>query len=245
MRNTMKNRTGISAIVSAALLASALSACGGGGGSAVAASTTSFNLQTGFTGLVTSGQTANVTLSGSVTSNGSTIPFTGSGTLTLAPAMSSAFNGAAALAQTETISGTVSATGQTIPYSSSVVDYYASGNDAFVGETGNNEFDVAQSPFIHPATVVDGSAGTLGTTSNYTDASMGVSQGMTQVSYRVTVAVTSGTAAQVAVTDKVYDTQNNLVETDVTNYSLTTGGVLSFVSATVQNASDSLTVTAQ
>ena len=49
----------------------------------------------------------------------------------------------------------------------------------------------------------------------------------------------------VALTDQVDDTQNNLVETDVTNYNLTTAGVLTFVSGTVQNASESLQVVVQ
>jgi hypothetical protein len=228
----------------AAFLTSAMSACGGGGGSAMSPPTTSFNLQAGFARLLTSGQTSSVTLSGSAIVNGSTIPFTGSGTLTLAPAVNATFNGAAALSQTETVSGTVSAAGQSAPYSTSVVDYYATGNDAFVGETGSNEYDVAQTPFTYPATVVGGSTGILGTVSDYTDSSMGVSQGTTQVSFLVTASVDPGSPVLLEITDKIYDPQNNLIETDVTSFTLTASGVLSFVSATAQGAIGSLKSTA-
>jgi hypothetical protein len=239
----MKNRAGISTIV-AAFLTSAMNACGGGGGSAMSPPTTSFNLQAGFAQLLTSGETSSITLSGSAIVNGSTIPFTGSGTLTLAPAVNATFNGAAALSQTETVAGTVNAAGQSAPYSSSVVNYYATGNDAFVGETGSNEYDVAQTPFTYPATVVGGSTGILGTVSDYTDSSMGVARGTTQVSYMVTGPADPGSPVLVEITDKIYDPQNNLIETDVTSYTLTASGVLAFVSATAQSASGSLKVTA-
>jgi hypothetical protein len=243
----MKNTAGLSMIAAAALLASALNGCGGGSsGLATTAAATTFNLQTGIAGLVMSGQTATVSLSGTAIVSGSSVPFTGTGTLTLAPAVSTTFNGAGALSQVETISGTVTVAGQTSAYpTTSVADYYATGTDGFVGETGANEYDVAQTAFTYPATVMAGSSAILGTTSNYTDSTMGVAQGTTQVSYAVTAAAGSSILVMVAVTDQVYDTQNTLLETDVTNYSLTDGGVLSFVSATVQSASGTLTVTAQ
>jgi hypothetical protein len=244
----MKDAIGISTIVAAALLASALSACGGGGGggSMMAAPPTAFNLQAGIAHLVTSGQTAHVSLSGSVMVNGSTTAVTGSGTLILAPAVTGTFNGSAALSQTENVSGTVTAAGQSAPLSTSVVDYYATGSDAFLGETGGNEYDVAQTPFMYPTTVVGGSSGILGTVSRYTDNTLGVSLGTTQVSYLVTAPVDPSGPVAVAVTNQIYDTQHNLTETDVTSYSLTTSGVLSLVSASAQQASgNTLKLTAQ
>ena len=242
----MKISTGIATVVVVALLASALSACGGGSSSlATTPATTSFDMQTGITGLVMNGQTATVTLSGTAIGSGGSVPFTGTGTLTLAPGVTATFNGAGALSQIESISGTVTAAGQTAPYSSSVTDFYATGNDAFVGEIGTSEYDVAQAPFTYPTAVMAGSSGVLGTTSNYTDSTMGVAQGMTQVSYAVTAVSGSSSSVMVAVTDQVYDTQGTLVETDVTNYSLTDAGVLSLVSASVQNSAGTLTVTVQ
>jgi hypothetical protein len=242
----MKISIGMATIVVVALLASALSACGGGSSSLVTnPAPTSFDLQTGITGLVMSGQTANVMLSGTAVVNGGSAPFTGSGTLTLAPAVTTTFNAAGALSQIETISGTVTAAGQSTPYSSSVTDFYATGNDAFVGETGTNEYDVAQAAFIYPTAVMAGSSGILGTTSNYTDSTMGVAQGTTQVSYAVIAVAGSSSSVMVAVTEQVYDTQSTLVDTDVTNYSLTDAGALLLVSASVQNSSGTLAVTVQ
>jgi hypothetical protein len=242
----MKQSIGKVTIIAAALAAGALSGCGGGGGSAVATTPpASFDLQSGISGLVTSGQSVAVTLSGTAIASGSSVPFTGSGTFTLAPGASTSFNGEGALSQTETISGTVSAAAGSVPYSLSVTDFYATGNDAFLGETGSNEYDVAQAAFAYPATVMAGSSGVLGTTSDYTDSSMSVSQGTTQVSYAVTAVSGSSSSVMVAITEQVHDTQNNLVETDVTNYNLTSAGVLTFVSATAQDASGSLQVTAQ
>jgi hypothetical protein len=244
----MKISTGMALIVAAALAASALSACGGGGGKlAPGPSAGSFDLQTGIHGLVASGQSVNVSLSGTVNNAGVSVPFTGSGTLTLSPGVDATFNGVGAQSQSKTISGTVTAAGQTQALTTSVVDYYANGDDAFVGETdpSTGEYDVAQAPFTYPASVVAGSSGTLGTTSNYADSTMAVVLGTTQVSYAVTAQSGSSNSVLVAITDQIYDPQNNLIETDVTNYSLTSSSVLSFTSATANGTIGSLTVTAQ
>lgn len=242
----MKKSASIATIIGVALAASVLQSCGGGGGSAVSTSPpASFNLQAGIAGLVTGGQSAMVALSGTVASNGTSVPFTGNGTFTLAPGASTSFNGEGALSQMQSISGTVSAAGQSAPYSVSVTDYYATGDNAFLGETGSNEYAVAQAPFQYAATVMAGSSGILGTTSDYTDSTMSVSQGTTQVSYAVTAVSGSSSSVMVAITYQVQDVQNSAVETDVTNYNLTAAGVLTFVSATTQNASESLQVTAQ
>jgi hypothetical protein len=242
----MYKHTAIATLIAVALAAGALNGCGGGGGSEVAtAPPAAFDLQTGISGLVTGGQSVAVTLSGTAVTSGTSVPFTGSGTYTLAPGASTSFNGEGALSQTQSISGTVSAAGESAPISVIVTDYYATGDDAFLGETGSGEYDVAQAPFAYPTAVMAGSSGILGTTSDYTDSTMSVSQGTTQVSYAVTAVSGSSSSVMVAITEQVHDTQNNLVETDVTNYSLTSADVLTFVSASAQNASESLQVTAQ
>ena len=61
------------------------------------------------------------------------------------------------------------AAGQTTPYSTSVTDYYASSDGAFLGEVSANEYDIAQAPIEFPSTVVGGSSGILGSLSRYTD----------------------------------------------------------------------------
>lgn len=221
----------------------ALSACGGNPNAATASGT--FNLQAGYVNLVNMGLTTNVALSGTVIVNGNSTPFTGTGTLTFARAVSATFNNSAALAQTETISGTVTAAGQSAPFSSMETDYYASNNGAVLGQSTSNEYDVVQSPFTYPTSVVGGSAGNLGTLSRYTDSTMGVSLGITQISYAVSAPVDPAGPLSVQFTDKIYDTQNTLIETDVTTYSLPSSSLLSFISATAQTSSGTLSVTAQ
>jgi hypothetical protein len=236
----------------AMLIALALNGCGGSGGGLTSATPPpeTFDLQTGISRLVANGQSSNVTLSGTaVDTSGTSEPFTGTGTLTLAPGASATFNGEGALSQAETISGTVTYAGGSQQLSTNVNDYYATGNDAFLGETGTNQYDVAQTAFTYPASVVAGDSGVLGTTNNYTDSSMSTPTGTTQVSYTVTaVAATASDSTptvMVAITSLFTDTQTNSSETDITNYSLTDGGVLTLVSASYQSSSGSLTVTVQ
>jgi len=61
----------------------------------------------------------------------------------------------------------------------------------------------------------------------------------------VTAATSTGGPVLVAITEQYYDTQNNLIETDVISYDLTAAGVLSLVSASVQDTSGTLILTAQ
>lgn len=224
-----------------------LSACGGSGGGTATAPppAATFNLQQGYVNLVNAGLTANVSLSGTAVVNGTSTPFSGTGTLTLTPAVSVTFNNSPALSQTETISGTVTAAGQSAPYSASVTDYYAAGSGAVLGESTTQEYDVVQSPFTYPTSVVGGSGGILGTVSRYTDSSLGVPLGTAQISYAVTAPADPSSPVSVQFTTKIYDVQNMLTRTEVTTFSLTSASVLSFVSAGAQNTSGTLTVTAQ
>jgi hypothetical protein len=125
------------------------------------------------------------------------------------------------------------------------VDYYASGNDAFLGETGATAYDVAQSPFTYPTMVVGGSTGTLGTISNYTDNTMSVSVGTTGVTYAVTAPVDPASPILVKVTNVSKDPMGTVVETDVTSYTLTGSGILTITSASAQNATITLLATVQ
>jgi hypothetical protein len=229
------------------IVALALNACGGGGGgtSFTPPPAATYDLQAAHTSLVNTGLTASVTLSGSVDVNGTAVPFTGTGTLTYAPGTAATFNNVAAMLQTQSISGTVTAQGQSGPYSTSVDDFFATSDGAFLGENSGNEYDVVQTPMASPNSVVGGSSGSIGTVSRYTDSSMGVSLGTTQVTYAVTAATQTNGPLTVKVTNKIYDTQNTLVETDVTTYSLSSSNALAFTSGDVQSSSGNLTVTAQ
>jgi hypothetical protein len=230
-----------------AVAAATLIACGGGGGSGGMSPppAASFNLQAGIANMVAHGLSANVGLSGSVTTNGVSTPFTGTGTYTLSQGASATFNGSAATAQTESISGTISAAGKSSPLSTSVTNYYTTGSSAFLGQDEGTEFDVAQTPFDWPTSITGASGGPLGSVLRYSDKTMSVSTGKADVTYSVLAPVDPGSPIGITLTTKIYDTQNNLVETDTTKYTMTSANVISFAGATAQSSSGSLTVTPQ
>jgi hypothetical protein len=230
-----------------ACLAILMSACGGGGyhAPAMPPPAASFDLQAGMHQMVTNGLSSNVTLSGTVTVNGVSTAFSGSGTFMRPPAMSGTFNGTAAMSQTTTVSGSIMAAGQTSAYSTSVTDYYASSDSAFLGEVSANEYDVAQSPIVFPTMIMGGSSGMLGTLSRYTDSTMSVSLGTVQVSYSTLTPVDMGSPIGIAVTTQIYNAQNMLIETDVTNYTMTSSNVISLSGASAQNQSGMVTITVQ
>jgi hypothetical protein len=240
------NATSPAAGVLAALL---LSACGSGGGGSSGYPTPppqgSYDLQAAMAALVDSGLSANVKLSGTAIVNGTSNPFTGTGTLTLSPSASGMFNGMMAQLQTQSISGTVTVAGQTSPYSSSVVNAYEPSTAAIAGESQSTEFDVAQPPIMIP-TMVGTSVTMLGTLSRYSDSTLSVALGTVQVSVAVMfIPVDPGSNEVVQFTYKVFDTSQALVETDTISYVLTENNLLSFYSAATQSASGTLTVMPQ
>lgn len=228
-------------------LAILISACGGNNApvSMQPPPSANFDLQAGMAKMVTDGLNSNVALSGTVTVSGVSTPFTGSGTFTRTPAVSATFNGTATLSQSTTVSGTVTVAAQSSPYSTSVTDYYASSNSAFLGEVSANEYDVAQTPIVFPTMIMGGSSGTLGTLSRYTDSTMSISIGTAQVSYSTLTPVDPASPIGIVVTTKIYDMQNTLIETDVTNYTMTTSNVVSLAGATAQSQSGMLKIAVQ
>jgi hypothetical protein len=223
-----------------ALAALGVAGCGGGGSAKQAAT---YNLLAGYTSLVTNGLTATVTLGGNVIVNGVTTPFTGTGTLTLAPSATATFNGTSALSQTTEVTGTVTANSQTSTYGSSVTDYYSSGVLTFLGETTNGEYDVAPTAFNYPVSLTTSCTGTLGTLNRYVDSTMAVALGTVQVSYACKAPVDPGSPMSVTFTSKIYDVVGALAETDTTTYTLASNNAMTFTSATTQNASGNLSVT--
>jgi hypothetical protein len=223
-----------------------ISACGGGNGYVAPMQLpANYNWQAGMAKMVTDGLSTNVALSGTVTTNGVSTAFTGTGTFTRPPAVSATFNGTAAMSQNTTVSGSIMAAGQTSPYSTSVTDYYASSDGAFLGEVSASEYDVAQAPISFPTMIVGGSSGTLGTLSRYTDSTMSVSLGTVQVSYSTMTPIDPGSPIGIVETTKIFDTQNTLIETDVTTYAMTSSNVISLASGSAQNQSGMLTITVQ
>jgi hypothetical protein len=224
-----------------ALVVLTITACGGGSGGGHSPAS-GYDLQAAYGALVTAGATTNVNLSGTVTSEGTSVPFTGTGTLTLTAGAATTFANSSALSQQTTLSGTVSAEGQSEPYSANATNYYAPSTYAYLGETASGEYDVATTPITYPDSVVAGSGGNLGTVSRYTDSSMSTATGTSQLSYAVTAA---GDALSVTFTTQVFDSMNNLLETDTNTYSLSSSNTLSYVSGTGKSSTGSLSVTAQ
>jgi hypothetical protein len=74
---------------------------------------------------------------------------------------------------------------------------------------------------------------------------MSVSLGTAQVGYSWLTPVDPGSHIGIVVTTKIYDTQNTLIETDVTNYTMTTSNVVTLSGASSQNQSGTLTITVQ
>lgn len=223
-----------------AVAAIGLAACGGGGSANQAAK---YNLLAGYTSLVANGLSATVTLGGHVIANGVTTPFTGTGTLTMAPSTTATFNGTNGLSQTVDVSGSVTANSQSSPYNSSVTDYYSSGVLTFLGETTTGEYDVAQAAFNYPVSLASNCTGTLGTLNRYADSTMAVALGTIQATYSCNAPVDPGSPMVVTFTSKIYDVVGALAETDTTSYTLTSSNVMTFTSATTQNASGNLSVT--
>jgi hypothetical protein len=228
-------------------LALFISACGGGNSpsASMPPPPANYDLQAGMAKMVANGLSSNVSLSGTVTVNGVSTAFTGSGSFTRPAGISATFNGITALSLSTTVAGTVTAAGQTLPYSTSVTDYYASSDSAFLGEASTGEYDVAQAPISFPTSITGGSSGILGTLSRYSDSTMSVSLGTVQVSYSTLTPVDPGSPIGIAVTTKIFDTQSTLVETDVTNYTMTSSNVVSLAGASAQNESGMLKVTVQ
>jgi hypothetical protein len=221
-----------------------LGACGGG--STSASGSTSYNLAAAIGSLVTKGFSANISFGGSLTGVGTV---SGSGTLTYTAAVNGTFGGSAALVQNQILSGSVTGGGATQAYATSASDYYAVGNHAFLGEqnttAGDMEYDVAQSPFVYPTTVVNGSSGTLGTVSRYTDSTMGTVLGTAQYSYVVKPDAANSSDVIVELKSQLYDPQNNLQLTELDDYALSSSNMLTLVSATVQSPTEgTLTATA-
>lgn len=242
----MRHRPDTSLLALIGGFAASLTACGGGAGGGAVPAAAQYDLQAAYVNRANSGLKANVALSGTTSVNGVSTPFSGTGTLVVAPAAPATFNGSPVLAQVEVISGTVTAAGQFEPYSAVVTHEYAPGTYAVLGESASGEFDLAQVPFNYPTSLVTDPSGLLGTLNRYTDASLGVSLGTAQLSYAVSLnPVDPGSPLQVRITRKVFDTQGALTETDVTTYALTAGSQMSFVSVTAQSASGAVTITAQ
>jgi hypothetical protein len=203
-----------------------------GGTTGTGSSGNPYDWQAGEANMIAQGLTVNVTFGGSVnTATSSQAAITGSGVYTLSRGVTATFNGASAVSQLQTLSGTATAAGQNVPASRSITAYYATSTSDFLGQVSSTEYDVAQAPFQYPTSIDGGMTGTLGTAQRYTDSTMSVSLGAAVTSYSTTAPSTPGGPISIQVQTDFYDKNDFIVESDSTTYSLTSGNVMSFVSA--------------
>ncbi|MGA2552578.1 MAG: hypothetical protein ABSF50_20725 [Burkholderiaceae bacterium] len=168
----------------------------------------------------------------------------GSGALTETSAVASTFNGSPALAETVTNDGTVNSAGTLLSLNSTAVAYSDASYDA-LGVTNFQEYDVAPSPIVSPATVSVGDGGVLGSFNRFTDPTQTVSLGTIQVSYLVVPDPLSSSDLIVEQIELYFDTTNTLVEVAQTSYKITTAGVPSLSSLSVLTGKSELLYTAQ
>lgn len=225
-----------------------LAACGGGNGnmSDPPPPTNSYDLRAAMGALEEQGTSTPVNLSGTAISGGSSQLFTGTGTFSLSPGTSGTFNGEMALLQTTAIAGTITVGGTSTAFSSSAVNAYDGATAAIVGQLQTTkEIDVASAPIMIP-TSIGTMATVLGTLNRYSDSTLSVALGTTQISVDVEyLPIDPGTTEVVQFTFQSYDMSGALVETDTQSYYLSSDSTLSFFGATANNASGSLSVTLQ
>jgi hypothetical protein len=206
-----------------------LSACGSGSSTPAPPPPTSFDVAAAMADVATSGLSVNMTISGTV--NGNAV--TGTATFTEAPTVAATFNGTASLSQTTTVSGTLSVGGQQVPYASTGVSYTTTAHEP-LGLSTADEYDVAQTPFSYPSSVVAGSTAVLGTFSRYTDSTMSVSLGTIDASYAVKADPTNSNAVIVELIEQYFDTGHINVQNGQTNLIVSATGGVSLQSVSVQ-----------
>lgn len=204
-------------------LSAIVSACGGGGdgGSAPAPApaTTGIPLAAAMANLTNQSKTGSVAISGTVTASGQTVNVSGSGTYTETTSAGS-FEGIQGLRKHLELSGSVTANGQSAPLSSSTDAYYDS-NYKPLGATGAGSYCVTTSYTALPATVQVGSTGTWFTQDCYTSSAKLSKVGSGSATYSVEADAPG--SAVVRFTTRITDTAGNSLPATA-SYRVTTTG---------------------
>lgn len=151
-------------VISAASVA-ALVACGGGGGGGTTAapvptpSTTQFPLTTGIANLVNTQRSSSFTITGTATSNGQTLPVTGSGTYSDSASTVSTFEGATALRKTGTVTGSQTVGNVSVPVTGTSVGFFDT-NYGPLGRTDSTTYCVTTTKTALPTSVRIGDTNT-------------------------------------------------------------------------------------
>lgn len=139
--------------VAAALLA----ACGGGGGGGGQQAAVTIPLSTAIANYVNQSRSSTVSISGSVTGGGQTLPVSGSAIVTESTGPGT-FEGQAALRKSMSLSGSVSVLGTSAPFSDSSQAFFDS-NYRPLGATGSTSYCVTTASTALPATARVGDSG--------------------------------------------------------------------------------------
>jgi hypothetical protein len=210
-----------------------LAACGGGGGSGggstgPVASTNSFNIQSGYQRLVSTGWSKTFNTSGSCI---------GTMTITSGPATTATtFEGAAALSGTEI--GSYSWTGCTPPSGSTTVVRYYDSNYVPRGRSvqGGSYGVYLTSPTI-PTAVRVGDVSIIGTLNLYTNNTKTIPDG--RVDSTLVMEADSATTAIANITAKTYNAAGTLTSTEQNRYRVAADGGLTPLSFDIQYANGS------
>lgn len=207
----------------AILVALALSACGGGGSSGSTPSTPSFPVAQAIANFVAASHDINYSTTGNL--NGTDV--TGTGTISYNAAVSTTFEGQAALSQTGTISGIISGNGKNVPYALTGTDYYSTDYD-FIGTFVTGSYCVARSNQQFPSSVQIGDTASLGTSDCYQDSSKNVITATEDVSY----VVEADTASTVIFNEiiNIHNLSSQLISTTQLRWRIDQVGNIAFVS---------------
>jgi len=200
-----------------------LGACGGGddntgSSTAISPQDVSVPLQVAVANEVTAGMSTNFAVTGTVDS----VPVTGSGTLTDAPAVGATFNGGIALDTKETVTDTITESGMPPAQASTTTDIFRDPTTfAVVGENRGGPV-VDFPPYTIPASVKPGDGGVLAIGKEFSDSSMSNQTGTVQLSFG-TAADTSD-AVQVTFTETDFDNNNVQTAEDDRTFEVDTQG---------------------
>lgn len=224
-----------------------LTACGGGGGGGASSSTTpstlAFPLKQAITAFNASGHSSN--MSGTVAGSARTCNVTSSARETPANTVTS-FEGKTALSTTSTtiISYSGCSDGANVPSSTTVTTYFYDTNYVDLGSASSSEFsDYAAGP-NYPVTVKVGDTGIFGTKNSYIDSTKASLTNSSISSY--VIEADTATTAIVNAKYENYDASNKLQYTGQSRYRITSAGVLTPLSVTVNYTNGAvLSLTAQ
>jgi hypothetical protein len=215
------------------LSAMLLGACGGGDNNSgtVSPLNVSVPLQTAVLNEVSSGLSANFSVSGTV-DNATT---TGSGTLTDSPAVPMVLNGASVLEVTDTVSDTLVENGVSAPPQTETTQIFTNPQTgAEVSETRNDGSVVDFPAYTYPPSVQPGDSGTLTTGTKYSDETRTDKTGTVDISYSADAE--SSDTVKVHIDKKDRDNNNNVERDEERTYSVDENGDSKFDSRQVKGS---------